>query len=387
MKARDRLRVALDHGKPDRVPWSPNIGEYFVQNQDCEVRALGALGILRAIGSDILVRHGAALGFRSPHVEVVNLIDGQVDEESLHFDSWREEILDYLWMEKFKRRDGCITEKRFSTPAGTLTAHYCYKASASTVFQTDFPIKSVDDIPLLQYMVQDLLFYPTYEPVQEQIEELGEEGLVAVDGLGTPMLELIENFMGLEGFIFMLHDNPKEVGDLLSMMAERYYEAYEFIAASPAELVIAQEDASTTLYGPSTFETYGLPVLRTYAQIAHRHGKRFAIHACGHLKGLLPLLRETGADAIEALTPLPTGDVTVAEAQEVLGERVCIIGGLVPTVLAHSPPDALRRHVVALLREVAGGGNFVLGTGDATPADTPLENLKAVTEAVREVTI
>jgi hypothetical protein len=387
MKSRERLRVALNHGKPDRVPWSPNIGEYFMQNQEPEVRALGAIGVLRAIGSDILVRHGVALGFKSPHVQVVNLINGQVDEESLHFESWREEILDYLWLEKFKRREGCIIEKRFITPVGILTARYCYKAAAGTVFQTDFPIKSVDDISIFRYMVQDLLFYPTYEPVQEQIEELGEEGLVAVDGLGTPMAELIENFMGLEGFIFMLHDHPEEVGELLSIMAERYYEAYEIIAASPAELVIAQEDVSTTLYGPSTFATYGLPVLRTYAQIVHQRGKRFAIHACGHLKGLLPMLRETGADAVEALTPLPTGDVTVAEAQKMLGKQVCIIGGLDPTVLAHSSPDALRRHVVALLGEVAGEGNFILGTGDATPADTPLENLKAVTEAIKEAAI
>jgi hypothetical protein len=49
------------------------------------------------------------------------------------------------------------------------------------------------------------------------------------------------------------------------------------------------------------FEAHGLPVLSHYARIAHEHGRRFTIHACGY-----------------------AGDISVAETQRGLKGEIWV---------------------------------------------------------------
>ncbi len=46
------------------------------------------------------------------------------------------------------------------------------------------------------------------------------------------------------------------------------------------------------------------------------------------MKPLLPLARETGLDGIEAITPVPQGDVTIEEVREALGDKMFLVDGI-----------------------------------------------------------
>ena len=252
------------------------------------------------------------------------------------------------------------------------------------MFQAEFLIKTIDDYKIFEYIYNDLVYYPNYEEVNYQINLVGDDGLVLVNGPGTPMLELIELFMGLEKFSFHLYDHPKELKSLMEVMFVKNMEAYEITVKSPAEGIMGQEDAGTSLVSPKIFGELAFPVLTKYVAIAHKYRKIFVIHSCGLLDGVIELLGKTGADAIDSLTPPPTGNIEVKEAKCRLGDRVCVIGGLDPTVLRFGSLDEIKVYTKNLLKEVKGGGNFIFSTGDALPADTPMENLKTITETVNQ---
>ena len=59
------------------------------------------------------------------------------------------------------------------------------------------------------------------------------------------------------------------------------------------------------------------------------------------------------------------------------------MGGIDATAFTQLSVNDIKKYVRDLLRQIGPANNFILGSGDATPYGTPLENLKAVTEVVR----
>ena len=103
-----------------------------------------------------------------------------------------------------------------------------------------------------------------------------------------------------------------------------------------------------------------MPHQRDFVAAAKRGGKTALLHMCGHVHGLLDLIRETGCDGIHFLTPPPTGDTPWEAALDVIGEDLILIGCPDPTIFASGPVDeigpALDRLITPRLRDA----NFVL---------------------------
>src|SRR6185503_7841326 len=95
---------------------------------------------------------------------------------------------------------------------------------------------------------------------------------------------------------------------------------------------------------------------------------------------LLPAMREAGGDVIgvDWRTPL-------ADAARTLGGAVALQGNLDPTALL-GPRDRLLRRVDAVLDSAAGRPGHVFNLGHGILPPTPVENVRAVVERVRERT-
>jgi uroporphyrinogen-III decarboxylase len=121
------------------------------------------------------------------------------------------------------------------------------------------------------------------------------------------------------------------------------------------------EDTSQMLSSPEMFRKFIEKHLEDYAEVAHARGKLFLPHMCGHLKDMLPVLKDMSLDGIEAVTPPPTGNCPVKLARKVLGSRRVLIGGIDATRFALSPPDEFERTVAHVLAEMRDDPRFVLG--------------------------
>ena len=84
------------------------------------------------------------------------------------------------------------------------------------------------------------------------------------------------------------------------------------------------------------------------------------------------------------MAPPPTGDLTLAEGKRLWGDRLSVWGGIDATAFAGLSPAEMKAHARGILEEIAGYRGVILGSGDAVPLGTPLETLRAVTEAVKE---
>jgi len=125
------------------------------------------------------------------------------------------------------------------------------------------------------------------------------------------------------------------------------------------------------------YRKFNGPHVRNFVDIMHGVGKRAVIHMCGHVRGLLADIKQTGLDGVHALTPPPTGDTPWELALDVLGDRSFIIGLLDPSVWCVGRIEAIGDVLDALYTQRLRRANFVLCLA-ADGIDVPYERLSAV---------
>jgi uroporphyrinogen-III decarboxylase len=117
----------------------------------------------------------------------------------------------------------------------------------------------------------------------------------------------------------------------------------------------------------------------------HAFGKKAIVHMCGHLKALLPEIKETGIDGIHALTEPPVGTCSFENALDVLGEDLIIIGTLDPHVFLSptAKPEEIEAAIKRIFNDRIKESNFILcARADGTP--TPLWKYEMVKRAVEK---
>jgi len=374
MTSHERLLAALRRQEVDRIPWSPFLA-YWWEHQPQQIQERGQVWFLKEIGADPLLR-GFATPFTSSDIHGVdyypdsfyNPVPGCETRREVKGDDWRVQHV---------------------TPVGTLTTLSRYSAAGNTRFVVEHPVKQREDYKILSYIVERMVIEPNYEPIQQAIEELGEDGLympLISPFLKTPFQALVEHFVGTQQLVYDLVDYPEEVEAALAVMSERAMEAVQIAVESPAEAFITWEDSSTTNVSPTIFARYIAPEITRWGQAVHAAGKLLVHHACGHVRALLPIMAEEAIDAVESLSPPPTGNIEVWEAQEILGSRVGVIGGIEPTYFLNLDLDGLRDYVEELLAQ-ANPCHYVLANSDSCPPGVSVEKFRLVTEIVRSHTL
>jgi len=344
--------AALRWQPVDRIPWAPLIDGYFLESLPPAQR-MSKIPFLRHIGCDI--------------------IDWQLGQHTIYRD-----------VETTTQQRGDDTITTIRTPCGILTERR--QRTATTTFITEPKIKSVRDIEPYRFWHEHIYYEPDFATLRQVENEIGDDGMVFACAPQSPAQFLIGEDIGVEGFYYLLADYPHEMEKLLATMHDKNKEAYRLLADSPAAVVLAPEDVSTSTMSPDLCERYTLGYLDDYADIVHAGGKLLIAHMCGLLKDMAPLIARTRLDGIESVTPPTTGNLPVDEARTAWPDKV-VIGGLEPKSLAMLPVGDVRAYARDVLRRAAPGNGFVLATGDATAWGTPIENLIAVTETVAAFTV
>ncbi|HUU58640.1 MAG TPA: hypothetical protein VMZ50_03785, partial [Phycisphaerae bacterium] len=132
---------------------------------------------------------------------------------------------------------------------------------------------------------------------------------------------------------------------------------------------------------PDLFRRHCLGVYQKRCEKLHAAGKFVHAHWDGDTRPLLPLARETGLDGIEAVTPVPQGDVTLEEIKAGLGGEMFLLDGI-PAVYfdAYYPLSALAECTHRLIELFAP--KLVLGISDEISSTGDLERIRFVGEIV-----
>lgn len=356
MQSRRRLLAAIKGEAVDRVPWSPFLA-YYWEHQPKEVQAMGQFAYLKEMGADPLLR-----GFHQ--LANCSFKKCELREKSVG----NEQYLTY------------------ETPVGSITVKSIYSENGGTTFVVGHPVETAEDFKVLQYLYENMEITEDAKRFEEDFKRYGDEALL-LPLVGTwskiAFQSMVEHWVGTENLAYALCDIPEVVEECLAVMQARDEETVKIAVNSSADGFLFWEDSSTTNISPAMFEQYTKPQIDRWGEIIHQSGKFLVHHACGHLKGLLPMIAKSNIDVLESITPSPTGNVTMQEVAKALPEHIALIGGLEPVRMLREPTENIVKDAEGLLRDLAGK-RFVLANADSCPPGVAYEKFLAVSKLVRE---
>ena len=150
--------------------------------------------------------------------------------------------------------------------------------------------------------------------------------------------------------------------------------------AKAAPVAIEKPTRLAVYVTPDLFRRYMLRPYQRRCELLHRAGKFVHAHWDGDCRPLLPYAKDTGLDGIEAVTPIPQGDVTLEETKDALGEMFLIDG--IPAIYfdkTFSEPtliDCANRCIDLF------APNLILGISDEISSTGDIERIRLVGEVV-----
>lgn len=135
-----------------------------------------------------------------------------------------------------------------------------------------------------------------------------------------------------------------------------------------------------------TFNDLYAPYYRRINHWIHQHTTwRTFKHSCGAVRPLIDSFLAAGFDILNPVQCSATG-MDPNELKAEFGDRVVFWGGGVDTqkTLPFGSPAAVRTEVLERLKAFSPGGGFVFNTIHNTQARTPVENIVAMVDTVRE---
>ena len=276
----------------------------------------------------------------------------------------------------------------YETPYGELTQRL-KKTIDLEWREIEHPAKSLADLKALRWLIQHLQYNFSVEKYQAGEEFVGERGVAQFWLPKSPYQALAQTWMKLDHLIFALADGAAEVEETIQVIDESYEPLYKQIcSAGIVKIINLGENLHEALFSHRYFEKYYLPWYAKRMGQLKQAGIFSHLHLDGYFHSLLKYLKDLPFDGLEALTPVPQGDVTLEEMKEAIGDKVLLDG--IPAVLFMDTytRDELIETTEKVIRLFSP--RLVLGVSDEVPEGTgpeAMERVRLVAEVSKQFTL
>jgi hypothetical protein len=375
MKSLIRFKIALNGGKPDRIPVVPKIWVDFAARitntpiLDVIQNPLTAMRVIALAGQKLGV--DAVRQFHFPPRKLLQE-DGKVYE----IDSKDR---------KFGTIDidgGLSTQlldsKLFNICDPATIAYHQWAVSEPVVNN----IKDAKEIAVPDAKLFD---YLGWNKNQQAIIDEFSENLAFIGDCDSATMSYYIRFRGLERAMFDLIENPELVHAVMEKGVQTAIARGKYWLDMGIEVLRLNDSAGNmTLMSPAHWREFIYPHLKTVCDELHKYSKNAIIycHICGNILPIAQNLVDAGFDCIAPLDPL--GGFTVADIRAKVGQSVSLMGGVNTISLLQNTPNQIEQEATECIRQ-SGGNGFILGSGCVVPRDCPLENIAALVEAAKRI--
>lgn len=366
---RKELNVAIFEGTAEGVLWQPRLETWLRHHMERgtlpeRFRDMNNLEIYDALGCSI--RYLSSAYGSSPWIEEFEIRDDMVVIEEQHPNH---------------------TISRVRTPAGEIcTVLRDIWKNGRRVNQRieKFPVKTVKDLRVAIDLVNRQRFRANLQAFHKAAKVMGHRGEPAQILSSSGFTELIKHRCGLLDTFYLLHDYPTEVEAYLEACDRRDDRLIEEALKLPFRIFNLGDHANNEFTPPPILKKYMIPRWKRIAKRLHSEGRFVHTHWDGNSLLMLPFLRETHLDGVEALTPAPMGDMSLEEIKEAVQDKMVVLD-LLPAIdfLAYRP----LKEVLEFTRRVIDmfAPRLVLGISDEISEIGQIEKVEAISELVDKI--
>jgi len=199
------------------------------------------------------------------------------------------------------------------------------------------------------------------------------------------------DLLGMDNLMIKMYEDPELVDALFQHICNYYLVSSDRIltaADGAIDIFFIGNDfgsQSGPLLSDALFRRFILPHLSRFVDLGHSHGIPVMLHCCGGIYELLPAMIEIGLDAIHAVQPSCRG-MDLARLKREFGHLIVFNGGIDSHhVLIQATQAAVREETRKVLEIMMPGGGYICGAShDSILEETPVDNVIAMFDAVRE---
>lgn len=272
-----------------------------------------------------------------------------------------------------------FTRTRHETPVGELTT--LAEDGGFTAWRHELLLKRPEDYAAIRFLLRDELYEPVYAEFARAQAEFGEDAIFRANFGLEPLQELISGgVMKMEQFCEEWMERRDEVLSLYEILVENRRKIYPLVAQSPASHANYGGNVTPEIIGRQVFEEYFVPHYHEAAEVMHRHGKLIGCHFDANNRLISTAIAGTPLDYIEAFTPAPDTDMTLAEARAIWPGKVLWVN--FPSS-AHLKPDAEVAQVAFDLLEEAGSvDGLLVGITEDMPPERWQDSCRAIMDGL-----
>jgi uroporphyrinogen-III decarboxylase len=199
------------------------------------------------------------------------------------------------------------------------------------------------------------------------------------------------DLFGMDILMIKMYEDPELVDAVMQHIVD-YYVAVSrqiFDAATDAiDIFFIGNDLGSQhgpLVGQNLFRRFVLPHIARLVDLGHAYKLKVMMHCCGGIAEFVPALIEVGLDGLHAVQPSCRG-MDLATLKRHFGAKIVFNGAIDSHhVLIKGTPGLVRQKTREVLDIMKPGGGYIAGAShDSILEETPLENVLAMFDTIRE---
>jgi uroporphyrinogen decarboxylase len=375
MKPRERVRAALNHQEPDRVPLDLGgaIGDGITSIAYRNLRRY-----LDLPEGDIQIQHKFAQ-------------EARVDEDVLTRFRIDFRRVDYGAPDHSK--DKQIDERSYADEYGvvrTMPEGGYYYDLTGPPFAEDGTISAVKNYPW-----PDPEDPGRFRGMRERARYLREETDYAVAGmLNCSFFNRCFELRGWENFFMDLVANVEFAEALMDTYLDGRLRMAEIALEQIGEyldvVVVSSDDLGMidrTIVSPAVFRSLVKPRMKkSFDFFRARTDAKLYLHCDGAIYPFLPDLVEIGVECLNPIQVSAAGMDDTAKMKAEFGDKLTFVGGIdTHHVLPYGTPEEVREEVRRRIRDMAPGGGYVVCSVHNIQPEVPPENVVAMFDSAYEL--
>ena len=211
-------------------------------------------------------------------------------------------------------------------------------------------------------------------------------GMKGIGGVGNGIFECVQDIVGYMDLCYIREDDPALYADLFRKVGETNLAIWRRFLDMFGDVfcVVRFGDdlgfKSATLLPEEDVRAHVITAYKPIINEVHAHGKRFLLHSCGNIFGVMDDLIAAGIDAKHS-----NEDIIAPFTEWVnrYGNKIGNFGGIDASELCLLDEKGVTQYVTDVLRACEGHGGIAFSTGNSVPGYIPTENYLAMIQAVR----
>ncbi len=351
MTSKERVRIAMSHKKPDRIPaafeavapvWEKLMKHYGYTTH-----------------SQVLDRFNIDILYAEP------LYVSKEPKET--YDNEGRRVLTSFW--GYKRTEHQTTVDKYS-------------------MTTYFPLKGLNSIKQIKenYKFPNADMFD-YTPITKACEKYPDKAIII--GHEGPF-QVVTSLMEMDEFFMLMYDEPTVAQYILDKMSEfelAYYRKCFEAGCGKVDVLRTHDDYGTQqslLFSMDMWKRHFKENTKKLADLAHEFGAYFMQHSCGAVAPIIPELIECGVDALEPVQKVQ--GLEVDKLAEKYLDKITFHGGVdTQWLLPSGTPQEVAKETEHIMRTLGKNGSYILMASQCFESDVPIENIEAIYNVSREI--